>query len=238
MTDTFLQDFEDRKRQVRHYLAVVSRAEREGGMGSTRVQEGRLLTLRAGTFLVLYNLIEATTRGAIEAIHDKITTNEVPFPLLTLSLRKEVVRLFKKGADPANDHTMDDFPSAFVAVALIKSVKMSGSVDAKAIRELALCYGFSSLTNKDSTRNGHDLVTIKSNRNDLAHGRKTFEQVGRDYGTAELLLLARRSMRYMDEILKNIAAYLDEAGYLAKKTPDAPDATDPLEEILLATPPA
>jgi len=238
MTHTFLQDFEDRKRQVRHYLAVVSRAEREGGMGSSRAQEGRLLTLRAGTFLVLYNLVEATTRGAVEAIHDKIMTNEVPFPLLTLSLRKEVVRLFKKGADPANDHTMNDFPSAFVAVALIKSVKMSGSVDAKAIRDLSACYGFSSKTNKDTTRNGHDLVTIKSNRNDLAHGRKTFEQVGRDYGTTELLLLARRSMRYMDEILKNIAAYLDEAGYLAIEAADAADIPDANEGGLPAIPPA
>lgn len=109
MTYTFLDDFEERKRQVRHYLAVVSNTEREAGLGATRVLGGRLLTLRAGAFLVLYNLIEATARGAVDAIHDKITTSEVPFTRLTLSLRKEVIRLFKKSADPATDHTMDDF---------------------------------------------------------------------------------------------------------------------------------
>lgn len=217
MTHTFLQDFEERKRQVRHYLAVVAKAEREAGLGATRVLEGRLLTLRAGTFLVLYNLVEATTRGAVEAIHDKITTSEVPFTLLVLSLRKEVVRLFKKEADPSTDHTMDDFPSAFVAVALHQRINLSGTVDAKLIRALGECYGFSCQTAKHTTRDGSDLLTVKRNRNDLAHGRKAFEEVGRDYTSSELLLLARRSMRYMDGILKNIASYLDCESYLEKK---------------------
>lgn len=226
MTHSFLNDFDDRKRQVRHYLAVVSKAERETGLGPTRVQEGRLLTLRAGTFLVLYNLIEATTRGAIEAIHDKITTSGVPFTALTLCLRKETIRLFKKGADPASNHTMDDFPAAFVTVALDQGIKLSGTVDAKAIRELSLCYGFSSQTDRDLTRDGSDLLMVKRNRNDLAHGLKTFEEVGRDYTSVQLHLLTRRATRYMDGILQNIAAYLDAEDYLEKLTTPAVAAPD------------
>jgi hypothetical protein len=216
MTHSFLNDFDDRKRQVRHYLAVVSKAERETGLGPTRVQEGRLLALRAGTFLILYNLIEATTRGAVEAIHDKITTSEVPFTALTICLRKETIRLFKKGADPASNHTMDDFPAAFVTVALDQGIKLSGSVDAKSIRDLSACYGFSTRTDNSVTRDGSDLLTVKRNRNDLAHGRKTFEEVGRDYPSVDLLLLTRRTTRYMDGILQNIVAYLDDEDYLEK----------------------
>jgi hypothetical protein len=166
--------------------------------------------------LVLYNLIEASTRGAIEAIHDKITTSEAPFPLLVLCLRKELIRLFKIDADPSKDHTLDDFPSAFVAIALAEGAKLSGNVDAKAIRELGVRYGFSSNTSTPVTRDGSDLLTIKANRNDLAHGRKTFEEIGRDYTLTELLLLARRSMRYMDEILRNVIAYLDDELYLER----------------------
>ncbi|WP_027584224.1 MAE_28990/MAE_18760 family HEPN-like nuclease [Bradyrhizobium sp. Ai1a-2] len=214
MTYTFLRDFEDRKRQVRHYLAVVTRQERSAGIGASRVEEGRLLTLRAGTFLVLYNLIEASTRGAIEAIHDQITTNEAPFTLLSTSLRKEVVRLFKKAADPSTNHTVDDFPSAFVAIALAQGMELSGNVDARVIRKIGATYGFSHTTRSPLTRDGNDLLTIKTNRNDLAHGRKTFEEIGRDHTTRELLLLARRSMRYMDDILANVAHYLDKEHYL------------------------
>lgn len=216
MSYTFLQDFDDRKRQVRHYLAVVSKAERETQLGASRVQEGRLLTLRAGTFLILYNLVEASTRGAIEAIHDRIIGSEAPFTLLTVSLRTEVIRLFKKEADPATNHTMEDFPSAFVAIALAHGTKLAGNVDAKTIREMGECYGFSHQTDKSITRNGVDLVIIKRNRNDLAHGRKTFEEIGRDHTASDLRLLARRSMRYMDGILSNVKVYLEQQLYLER----------------------
>ena len=214
MSQAFLQDFEDRKRQVRHYVAVVSKTEREAGIGSSRVLQGRLLTLRAGTFLILYNLIEASTRGAIEAIHDHITAVGPDFSLLRPSLREEVMRLFKAAADPKTHHSAHDFPSAFVTIAMAQGIKLSGNVDARAIREMADCYGFSHRTEVKFTRNGSDLVVIKSNRNDLAHGRKTFEEIGRDHTAAELRLLTRRAMRYMDDILKNVAAYLDGEHYL------------------------
>jgi MAE_28990/MAE_18760-like HEPN len=215
MRAPFLLDFDDRKRQVRHYLAIALRAERIAGIGSTtRAQERRLLTLRAGTFLLVYNLIEATTRGAVEAIHDKITTEQVPFGSLTLQLRKEVVRRFIKDANPAINHTMPDLPSGFVAVAFDQSVKLLGNVDARFIRDLGDCYGFSCQTTKERTWGGADLITIKSKRNDLAHGRQTFEEVGRDYPASELMSITRRSLWFMSEILVNISTYLDDRGYI------------------------
>jgi HEPN superfamily protein len=214
MTAAFISDFEDRKRQIRHYLAIALSAERIASLErATRAQERRLLTLRAGTFLIVYNLIEATTRGAVEAIHDKIMTEQVPFGLLTVGLRTEVVRRFKRDADPKVNHTMDDLPSAFVAIALDRGVELSGNVDAKLIRGLAACYGFSCETTKEKTWGGSDLVTIKSNRNALAHGLQTFEEVGRDYPSHELLALTRRSLLFMREILSNVATYLDSQGY-------------------------
>lgn len=214
MSQTFIIDFDDRKRQVRHYLAVVNKAEREAGLGSSRVQDGRLLTLRAGTFLILYNLVEASTRGFLEAIHDEIRGNQIPFHLLNPNLRSEVVRLFKRDASSGSGYGTDDFSSAFVSIALSNSIKLAGNVDAKMIREMSACYGFCCQTNTAITRDGSDLVTIKRNRNDLAHGRKTFEEVGRDHTASDLLLLARRAMRYMDGILKNVASYLDLTLYL------------------------
>jgi|SRR5579862_394852 len=212
----FQQDFEDRKRHVRHYLAVVTAAERNFDKNKSQALEGQLLVLRAGTFLVLYNLVEATTRAAIDAIHDKITTSGVCFSDLILSLRKEAIRLFKRGANPSTDHTWDDFHAAFVAIALEQRIALSGAVDARAIRELGVRYGFSCDTNRAVTRDGSDLVRIKSNRNDLAHGIKTFEEVGRDITALELLLLTRRSMRYMSGVLNNIGLYLDNEEYLEK----------------------
>ena len=62
-----------------HYLITVAKVERSLKLeGMSRSQEGRLLTLRAGTFLILYNLIEATTRGAIETTHETIMAKAIP----------------------------------------------------------------------------------------------------------------------------------------------------------------
>ena len=229
MSSEFLANFNDRKRQVRHYLAIVVAAERRATLGKTTItQERRLLTLRAGTFLLLYNLIEATTRIAIDAIHDRIVTERVPFTLLNLGLRKEVLRRFILDANPAKNHTMADLPVEFVAIALDQSIKLSGNVDARRIRSLAECYGFSSVTTREQTWFGSDLLTIKSQRNALAHGFQSYEDIGRDYPARELLAISRRSIAYMAEMLSNISAYLDGGGYkeakpLAEVAGDVPD---------------
>ena len=215
MTPLFVEDFYDRKRQVRHYLAVVQQIERSVTLGSpTPARERRLLTLRAGTFLLLYNLIEASTRNAIEAIHDDISTNNVEFEALAQPLRSEMVRRFKQGAKPETHHAMRNLPAAFVGIALDQGVSMSGNVDAKFIRELSEVYGFSIACDKDKTWNGADLVKIKYNRNELAHGRKTFEEVGRDYTGRDLIDLARRSLTFIHSILENITEYIFHQAYL------------------------
>jgi hypothetical protein len=129
-------------------------------------------------------------------------------------LRREIVRRFKQGADPSIHYAMKDLPSAFVGVALDQGVTLAGNVDARYIRELGTVYGFSCHTDKERTWGGADLVTIKNKRNALAHGRATFEEVGRDYPSPELYALSKRSLAYMSEILSNVARYLDERGYL------------------------
>jgi hypothetical protein len=222
MSAAFLAEFEDRRRQVRHYLAIVLAAERRAAIGKvSKAHERRLLTLRAGSFLLLYNLIEATIRGAIDAIHDQIVTERVSFELLTLEMRKEVMRRFILDATPAKHHTMVEFPIEFVAIALDQGIKLAGNVDARLIRKLSSVYGFSSATSADRTWNGSDLRTVKDKRNALSHGFQSYEDIGRDYPAGELLAITRRSLAYISEILKNISTYLDDQQYMQASTDSA-----------------
>lgn len=214
MTGPLINDYKDRRRQVRHYLAIVLSAEKAAGASESIAHQRRLLTLRAGTFLLLYNLVEASIRAAIDAIHDRILTDQAPFDRLIPCLRKEAVTRFKKYAKPAlHEALLPGFPSAFIAVAMAESTDFSGNVDAKVIRELGAVYGFSCDAPPD-TWAGADLVTIKSMRNDLAHGRKSFEEVGRDYPAEELLKISRRASPFILAILSNVSAYLDSQCYL------------------------
>ncbi len=96
----------------------------------------------------------------------------------------------------------------------MKEIKLSGNVDARLIRSLGNAYGFSCHTNPTSTWKGSDLVTIKDIRNDLAHGLKTYEDVGKEYPAKELLAITRRSLSFMREITVNIDDFLDNKHYL------------------------
>ncbi len=86
------------------------------------------------------------------------------------------------------------------------------------LKKLAEKYGFSYKTEFTKTKNGQNLVVVKSNRNDLAHGLKSFEEVGRDKTIDELLEIKEEVIEYLRQILENIKTYLDNQEYLDVST--------------------
>ena len=57
-------------------------------------------------------------------------------------------------------------------------------------------------------------MIIKSKRNDLAHGNKSFGEVGRDVSIRELIQYKNETIEYMRAILQNIEEYLTDQQYL------------------------
>lgn len=216
MTLPFIDDFERRREQVKRYLAIVSRAERETRLGAARKMDiDRLHLLRAGTYLILYNLIEASARGAIDAIHDDMAATRTSFAELTPQLRREVVKGFKRNADPNKHGELNDLPVDFVAASLDVEYHFSGNVDSKLLRKIGEIYGFSCDVGADWLHKGADLLQIKTNRNDLAHGDKTYDQVGRSSTARELIGVSLRATGYVREILLSVERYVNEKGYRA-----------------------
>ncbi len=214
MTRPFIEDFRRRRSQVRRYMSVVAKADRETeASGGREMDLARLHVLRAGTFLILYNLIEASARGALDGIHDALISGRVPFGDLTPSLRREVVKGFRRKQDPEDHVGLVEMPIDFVAMSLDADHQFSGNVDAKLIRKIATTYGFSDATETTRTRDGADLLTIKNARNDLAHGLKTYDEIGRNYSARNMIEIGFRSLLYVENIIHNIDSYIDSAGY-------------------------
>jgi len=86
-------------------------------------------------------------------------------------------------------------------------------VDAKEIKNIAKKYGFSSKTDV-ATRDGIDLLSIKKNRNDLAHGVMSFKEVGQNTSAENLVEISERVIKYLRQILENIDEYLVKQEYL------------------------
>lgn len=164
--------------------------------------------------LILYNAIEASVRDGIQAIYDELDQKRIPYENLKSTFRKRVLKDFKRHASQDRDYNM-----ANVAVDLInrsfKADKLfSGNVDARIIRDHAEQFGISLNLEFSETKNGADLVKIKYQRNNLAHGVTTFSEVGKEYTLSEIEEIEKHSMAYLNAVLLSIDSYLSNQEYL------------------------
>ena len=211
----FMADFLERRKEVRRYLHAAWQLEKraEGDLG----QSDRLHIVKAGAILVLYNLVESSIRGAIEAIQDELKTERVPFYEMSMPLRAKVIDDFRryKGKKELL-HRVVDPAVDIVHVAWPTKAIFEKNLDAKILKEIADEYGFSVETDAQRTGNGQLLNDLVAKRIDLAHGHKSYDQVGRSLTSKSLLAYYLETTRFIESILDNVTAYLDQKAYLAK----------------------
>ncbi|HEY9636408.1 MAG TPA: MAE_28990/MAE_18760 family HEPN-like nuclease [Coleofasciculaceae cyanobacterium] len=232
MSSTLFQDFNERSREVGKYFIFLKSLEQgttklsmEGKGGSPKIREidsELIKTLKASGFLLLYNLVEATMRNAIEAIFDELRGKGVSYDQISPKLKKIVLKNLKKRNPDKIFSSITAISLDIITAGFDKQDLFSGNIDGMKIRDTATEYGFSHQTDYVRTGHGSDLLTVKSNRNDLAHGFKSFSEVGRDKTADELLEIKNKTVKYLKQILQNIAQYLSNQGYLDSSTTGNP----------------
>ncbi|MEG3917740.1 MAE_28990/MAE_18760 family HEPN-like nuclease [Microcoleus sp. T3_A4] len=171
-------------------------------------------TLKANGLLLLYNLVESTLRNAIVAIFDELKNQAISFDQLQPEIKMIVLQNLKNRS-PKKIHLQINQISTDIIIATFDGEKLfSGNVDARLIKEIAKKYGFSYQTDFAKTKNGESLVDIKDKRNDLAHGVKSFKEVGQGKTIEDLLKIKDEVIEYLRQILENIKTYLDNQEYL------------------------
>ena len=174
-------------------------------------------TLKATGFLLLYNLVESTMTNAIEAVFDELKNKNVSFDDLRNEIKKIIIDNIKDKDNKSTTNllvSIQNISVDIISASFNKKRLFSGNVDAREIKNIADMYGFSYKTNARKTQDGSDLLTVKTNRNDLAHGFKSFEEVGRNATADELLKIQKRVISYLKAILNNIESYLSNEEYL------------------------
>jgi len=224
MTSVLIQDFTERSKEVSKYFIFLKSLEQgttklsmDGKGNSSKIKEidpELLKTLKASGFLLLYNLVEATMRNIIEAIFDELKSERISYDEIRPELKKVVLKNLKKRNSDDVFSNITAISVDIITAGFDKKDLFSGNLDGKKIRETAAEYGFSHLTDHVKTGDGSDLLTVKANRNDLAHGIKSFAEIGRDKTADELLEIKNKVIRYLKQILKNIETYLDNKEYL------------------------
>jgi hypothetical protein len=161
-------------------------------------------------------------RNAIQAIFDELQGQGVSYDQITPQLKKIVLKNLKK-RDP--DRIFSSITAISIDIIIAgfdRKDLFSGNLDGRKIRETATEYGFLDTTDSAKTGDGIDLLIIKANRNDLAHGVKSFAEVGRDKTADELLEIKKKTVTYLRQILQNIEQYLSNQDYLDSSTLGTP----------------
>jgi hypothetical protein len=222
--NTVLLDFNTRAQEVDDYFIFLHGLIKQttklavaDSAGQDKIQSLNpefAKTLKANGFLLLYNLVESTMRNAIVAIFDELKNQAISFAQLKPKIKMIVLQNLKK-CSPEEIHLQINQISTDIITATFDGEKLfSGNVDARLIKEIAKKYGFSYQTDFAKTKNGEKLVDIKDKRNDLAHGVKSFKEVGQGKTIEDLLEIKKEVIEYLRQILENIKTYLDNQEYL------------------------
>lgn len=217
-------DFQARKREISRYIRFVDEIAREkltivdsrskDNVYDSGVQSELIKTLKASAFLLLYNLLESTLKNSIEAIFDELQGKGVNFDSCRDELRHVVLGNLKRRNIDDVVPDISRIATDLISATFRKDTLFSGNVDGRLVRATAKEYGFNA-----PRRSSDELFVVKSNRNDLAHGNKTFSEVGREYDMRRVKGITNEVFHYLSELIDNVETYLENEHYLHAKKP-------------------
>ena len=222
--NSVMLDFKTRSQEIEGYFQFVLRlAKKEvalqasaGTTGySSHEHEELLKTFKATCYLLLYNLVESTMRNAVEAIFDELQAKRANYDDCREELKREILKNFKKRDMEKLIPKLLSLARDVVHETFERSETFSGNLDARTIKLTARRFGFAEpLGNRFWM-----LQTVKDARNDLAHGVKSFADIGRNASPSDLELARNQTVAILTETLQNIDTYLKQQEYLTALHP-------------------
>jgi MAE_28990/MAE_18760-like HEPN len=186
-------------------------------------------TLKANLVLLLYSVMEAALVQLLDEMHEEIGTNCTSADNLNEQLLKLVMRTVKKDQQdaallpgkPLHESLFAYWISDWQSRPTGKEKRgdgISGSVDSLVFYKQLKKFGVVAKTDDDrppSHLTSPALQKVKNNRNELAHGEKSFTDLGRDLAVPTLESDAKAIFETLSKIAFEVDRYLQERRYLA-----------------------
>ena len=232
--DAVLQQFEDRVTETDAYLDLLASLERPDvrlqfesrpHRRNTTVDDVCIKVMRATAFLMMYNLIEASIRSAFDHVYERIRSEQRTIDQVSAAIRDVWIgqQHRQKSRSSASADTYRKLVEEVVEQILGKSavsldperLPYSGTLDARAIRDVCGKHGISRLVIHYRAKGGAELVTVKQQRNALAHGNISFAECGQQYTAEDLIRIKRQAVVFGRGVLNSIKKYVDNNEYAA-----------------------
>ncbi|WP_142665967.1 MAE_28990/MAE_18760 family HEPN-like nuclease [Enterococcus faecalis] len=181
-----------------------------------------LVILKANSFIVLYNLVEASVKNFIIGIYDEVAMQNLSYNDICDKLKKMWIDVYYNDLSHTTTNysqhkekakKMIEFIIAENKVDFGDEVKLSGNADLKQIKKMFDKHGM----NIDSSviqNAGEGLLEVKNKRNHIAHGNISFIEGGRDSSITDLNQYKDEIIRFLNALNKEVSEYIDNQKYL------------------------
>lgn len=220
-----ISDYNARENEVNTYfsfLGGICEPDQSILAGTVDFDKVQLLKiLKANAFVILYNLVESTYLSAHKFLADEINSHYLNYKDAIPEIRKIWIKHVRKYFDDNNkstkkiDHIYNILENISETVVTtpesLKGLDVSGNLDRQKIKECMALYGFD-----DAFINctfGTKLVTVKANRNHLAHGEKSFSECGQDYTFNDLDVVKQDVFKFLRHILSEYNSKISSKYY-------------------------
>jgi hypothetical protein len=215
-------DFAIRSREVDGYFAMMALLESPEHSVRVGLDADVMKTVRASGFLVLYNLVESTARNAVEAIHDHLCGGSYRFDLMRAEMQRIILSHLREAKLDDSLLSLQKLVANDMRWFKVEGSQLfSGNVDARLLRRIADKYGFV-LNSPPQARGGARLLDVKNARNDLGHGSKSFEEVGRDKTLEEMVAIKVEVVTFLSAVVDAVEDYITSSKFLAQTDAGSP----------------
>lgn len=216
-------DFRARISGVSYYLRSLRELElshRTPGRGFYRAG-ATLAASRAASFIMIYNCVEFATRETIMGVRKKMENEPAHFQELIRYWQQEIVYAhFRNKLQDGVNHSalLDEFvkfvPGRVTWLNKTNAVPFSGNIDHEKLIKFARDIGDRRWRPPRNTLGGADLLTVKTTRNNLAHGDETFETIGSNYSVADIADKLKRVKSFMCSYIQMMERYATRRDYI------------------------
>ena len=198
-------EFNLRTSEIDEYIKYVEVIEKSTGFSVTLIN-----TMKSSALLMLYNLVESTMTNLMQDIFDHLKAKAIGFDGLSDAM-KEVVLNYSKRRNPSKlVKKMSDDAVGIVVACFDRSDIFSGNVDSRKIAETIKEFGV-----KTSVRYKEEaLLTVKTERNSLAHGSKSFSECGKGYTGKDLRAHYDKVTLVLNKVIKDFENFLTTSAYV------------------------
>lgn len=222
--------FEERKEEIEFYYSILKDIDSSNGKINTIDNPRFERILKSNFLLMLYNLIEACiTTGFIE-IYEAIESHGNTYVDLITEFQRiwSDYKISEPSENTANLRTYKRIVRNILADILASKalefettdpikftkniLRISGNLDARAIRDLLNDHNITFTDKKDKPK----MLIVKRKRNQLAHGEESFGDSARDYTVSDLEDFKDEVLGFINAVLDTMKEYYDNKRYLAQ----------------------